>query len=237
MSITNLIQLSTLAQAKEFKEIRFRGNEKSCYKEMNKSPSIKFMIPVNLDLPAHKVSLIIQSQLGGVEFPTDEKTASAKFQVSTDINLVFQHINRLIRCIVDFSLYKEDSIALRHSLALCRSLGARCWDDSPLQLRQLDRIGIVGVRKLVNAGIKSIEELEITEPHRIEAILKRAPPFGLQVVDSAKAFPKPRVSVQIVGNPVGAPLVTFLHSLTMDIDHQSRARRDRQCEGRSWLCQ
>lgn len=176
---------------------------------MNKSSSIRFMIPVNLDLPAHKVSLIIQSQLGGVEFPTNEKTASTKFQFNLDINLVFQHINRLIRCIVDFSLYKEDSIALRNSLALCRSLGARCWDDSPLQLRQLDRVGIVGVRKLVNAGIKSIEELEITEPHRIEAILKRAPPFGLQVVDSAKAFPKPRISVQIVGNPVGAPLVTF----------------------------
>ncbi|RDI80773.1 hypothetical protein Vi05172_g9233 [Venturia inaequalis] len=194
--------LSALAQAKEFKDFRFRAYEKSCYKEMNKSASIKFMIPVNLDLPAHKVSLIIQSQLGGVEFPTNEKTASAKFQFSLDTNLIFQHINRLVRCIVDFSLYREDSIALRNSLALCRSLGARCWDDSPLQLGQLERIGIVGVRKLVNAGIKCIEELESTEPHRIEAILKRAPPFGLQVVDSAKAFPKPRVSVQMVGSPI-----------------------------------
>ncbi|QDS75045.1 hypothetical protein FKW77_006241 [Venturia effusa] len=209
--------LSVLAQAKEYKENRFRANEKSCYKEMNKSPSIKFPIPVNLDLPAHKVSLIIQSQLGGVEFPTDEKTTSARFQFSTDINLVFQHISRLIRCIVDLSLYREDAVALRHSLALCRSLGARCWDESPLQLRQLEKIGIVGVRKLVNAGIKSIEELESTEPHRIEAILKRAPPFGLQIVDSAKAFPKPRVSVEMVGFPVGVPLVAFVINVKAEI--------------------
>jgi ATP-dependent DNA helicase HFM1/MER3 len=169
---------------------------------MNKSPSIKFRIPVNLDLPAHKISLVIQSQLGGVDLPTDEKTANNRFQYLTDVNIIFQHINRLIRCVVDFSLYRDDSISLRNSLALCRSLGARCWDDSPLQLRQLEKIGIVGVRKLVNAGIKSIEELENTEAHRIEIILKRASPFGLQVIDAAKAFPKPRVSVQMVGNPV-----------------------------------
>lgn len=54
----------------------------------------------------------------------------------------------------------------------------------------------------MNAGIKSIEELEAAEPHRIENILKRAPPFGLQVIDSAKAFPKPYVLVQMAGNPV-----------------------------------
>ena len=204
---TNRFKLSALAQAKEFKEIRFRGTEKSCYKKLNKSPSIKFQIPVNLDLSAHKVSLVIQSQLGGVDLPTDEKTASNRFQYLIDVNLVFQHISRLIRCVVDFSLYSEDSIALRNSLALCRSLGARCWDDSPLQLRQLERVGIVGVRKLVNAGIKSIEELENAEAHRIEMILKRAPPFGLQVIDAARAFPKPRVSVQLVGRPVCSPIL------------------------------
>jgi ATP-dependent DNA helicase HFM1/MER3 len=140
-----------------------------------------------------------------VELPTDEKTTGNKFQYLTDVNLVFQHISRLIRCVVDFSLYREDSIALRNSLALCRSLGARCWDDSPLQLRQLERVGIVGVRKLVNAGIKSIEELENTDANRIETLLKRAPPCGLQVIDTAKAFPKPRVSVRMVGKPVCCP--------------------------------
>jgi len=45
-----------------------------------------------------------------------------------------------------------------------RSLGARAWDDSPLQLKQIEQLGIVTVRKLVNAGVSTIEELENTDP-------------------------------------------------------------------------
>jgi ATP-dependent DNA helicase HFM1/MER3 len=106
----------------EFKDMRLRGTEKMSYKELNTSPSIKFPIPVNLDLPAHKVSLIIQSQLGAVEFPTGEKYPNNRMQYVTDTNIVFQHLNRLIRCIIDISLCREDSISLRNALMLCRSL-------------------------------------------------------------------------------------------------------------------
>jgi ATP-dependent DNA helicase HFM1/MER3 len=169
---------------------------------MNKSPQIRFPIPVNLDTPAHKVSLIIQSQLAAVNLPTDEKTAGNGFQYQTDTFLVFQHIRRLIRCIVDFKLSQGDSVSLRNALFMCRSIGARCWDDSPLQLKQLDKVGIAGVRKLVAAGITTIEALEHTEPHKIETILHRNPPFGLQVLDIAKTFPKLRISVGIAGKPV-----------------------------------
>ncbi|KAF2426590.1 P-loop containing nucleoside triphosphate hydrolase protein [Tothia fuscella] len=195
--------LAALAQAVEFKDLRFTGVDKTVYKELNKSPSIRFPIPVNLDLPAHKVSLIIQSQLGGVDFPVDERqNATVGFQYAIDTSLVFQHVNRLIRCAVDILLCFDDSISLRNALMLCRSLGARCWDDSPLQLKQLEKIGIAAVRRLVNANIRSIEALESTDAQRIETILNRAPPFGLKVLDIAKAFPKLRVSMQVVGQPI-----------------------------------
>lgn len=115
-------QLAALAQAIEFKDMRFRSTEKPGYREINNSSAIKFPIPVNLDLPAHKVSLIIQSQLGGVEFPADEKSPANKLQYITDTSVVFQHVNRLIRCIIDISLCLEDSVSLRNALMLCRSL-------------------------------------------------------------------------------------------------------------------
>ena len=196
------LQVSELAKASEYKDIRFRQNEKTQYKELNKSPQIKFPIPVNLDLPAHKVSLIIQSQLGGVELPIDEKTKNNMFQYMAETHLVFQHAQRLVRCIIEFKLSLEDSVALRNALFICRSLGARCWDDSPLQLKQINKIGPAGVRKLVNAGIRTIEALEQTEPHRIETILHRSSPFGIQTVDIAKGFPKLRISLKTVGKPV-----------------------------------
>jgi ATP-dependent DNA helicase HFM1/MER3 len=193
--------LSTIAQAAEFKEIRFRSGEKQLYKDLNKSPMIKFPIHVNLDLPAHKVSLIIQSQLGAVELPVNEKNNNNGMQYQTDVNIIFQHVHRLIRCIIDFHLCTEDSVALRNALMLCRSLGAKCWDDSPLTLRQIDGIGPIAVRKLVNANIKSVEELANAEAQKIEMLLGRRPPFGMELLRKLKDFPTLRVDVSILGRP------------------------------------
>lgn len=188
--------------ASEWADIRFRSGEKTSYKDLNKSPQIRFPIPVNLDIPAHKVSLIIQSQLGSVNLPVNEKASSNLFQYQTDTFLVFQHLRRLIRCVIDFKYAEGDSVALRNALFMCRSIGARCWDDSPMVLKQLEKIGPAGVLKLVKAGVRSVEALENTEPHRIEMALNRNPPFGMQVVAAARAFPKLRISVSVLGKPV-----------------------------------
>ena len=199
--LADFSQLTALAQAAEFKDVRFRSGDKPVYKDLNCSPSIKFPIPVNLELPAHKVSLIIQSVLGGVDLAVDDKTAKVKLQYNSDTALIFQHSNRIIRCFIDCQLHMKDSVAARNGLMLARSLAARVWDDSPLQLKQIEGIGPVAVRKLVNSNIKSIDELEHTEPQRIETILSKHPPFGLKILDKLKAFPKLRVSIHLQGKP------------------------------------
>jgi ATP-dependent DNA helicase HFM1/MER3 len=82
-------------------------------------------------------------------------------------------------------------------------------------LKQLENIGPAGVLKLVNIGVKSIEALEHTEPYRIETALKRNQPFGMQVIEAAKAFPKLRVSLSVVGKPVSATLPLSRHSINV----------------------
>jgi ATP-dependent DNA helicase HFM1/MER3 len=192
--------LSVISKAAEFKDVRFRSGEKNMYKNLNKSGSIKFPILEDLNTSAHKVSLIIQSVLGAVDLPTEDQKHQWEYQSSKAV--IFQHVHRLVRCIIDCQLYLEDSVASRNALMLARSLGAQVWDESPLHMKQLEGIGVVSVRKLVAAGISSIEELEMTEAHRIEQTLSRNPPYGLQVQDKAKAFPKLRVSVKMMGEPV-----------------------------------
>ncbi|KAF2239234.1 P-loop containing nucleoside triphosphate hydrolase protein [Viridothelium virens] len=197
--------LSAIAQAVEFQEIRFRSGEKPIYKEINQSTSTKFPIPVDLAMRAHKVSLIIQAVLGSIEFPGNHSQPKMRLQHQTEQAIVFQHVHRLIRCIIDCQLSRGDSTGSRNALMLARSLAARAWDDSPLQLKQLEKIGIVAVRKLVAAGVRTIEELETAEAQRIETILGRAPPFGIRLLDHVKAFPKLRVSVQMQGQPKRKP--------------------------------
>ncbi|KAL6712203.1 ATP-dependent DNA helicase MER3 [Coniothyrium glycines] len=189
--------LSALSQADEFSKLRFRQGEKALYKLLNKSPSIRWSIPVNLDLPAQKVSLIIQSVLGNADISWDGDMSKHKTQFSTEVAIVFKSISSLIRCIIDCQISLGDSIGIHSALMIERSLGARAWDDSPAQMKQIESIGIVAVRKLVNAGIRCMDDLEACDPHRIETLLGRNPPFGLQILEKVKQFPKLRVSLHV----------------------------------------
>ena len=61
------------------------------------------------------------------------------------------------------------------------------------------QIGLVAIRKLTIGGINSIEALEAAEPHRIEMLMSKNPPFGNKLLASLRDFPKLRVSVKMIG--------------------------------------
>ncbi|GFF55276.1 ATP-dependent DNA helicase MER3 [Aspergillus lentulus] len=194
--------LSAIAEAEEFREIRLKAGEKSLYKELNRANGIRFPVKVDIALPAHKILLLIQSELGGVEYPDGEQYQKHKFAFQQDKNFVFSHINRLIRCVIDCKISLEDSITARNALELARSFGAKVWDNCPLQMKQIDQVGIVAVRKLAAAGVTSIDALEATEPHRIDMIMSRNPPFGMKLLARVADFPKLRVNVKLVGKEI-----------------------------------
>lgn len=191
--------MSAIAQAAEFNDIRLKAGEKSLYKHINKDVGIKFPIQVDVALPAHKVSLLLQAELGGMDFPASEQLSKHKSQFQQDKAMVFQHVSRLVRCVTDCQLARGDSVAARHALELARSFAARVWDSSPLQLKQLEQVGNVAVRRLANAGINSIEALENAEAHRIETVIGRGPPFGMKLLSKLAQFPKLRVLVKMAG--------------------------------------
>ncbi len=145
---------------------------------------------------AHKRSLLIQSELGGLEYPMDEQYSKYRRTFAIERNLMFLNIHRLIRCVIDVQVYLQDAVGARHALELARSLSAGVWDNSPFQMKQMPNIGPVAIRKLALAGITSIEALEATEPHRIEVLLTKNPPFGSRLMSQLKEFPKLRVSVK-----------------------------------------
>jgi ATP-dependent DNA helicase HFM1/MER3 len=121
--------------------------------------------------------------------------AKHRNQYATEMTIIFKNINSLIRCIIDCQIYLGDAVSIHSALMLERSLGSRIWDDSPLQMKQVESIGVVGVRKLVNAGIRTMEDLEACEPSRIETLIGRNPPYGMNILETVKAFPKLRVSL------------------------------------------
>lgn len=190
--------MSSLVQAEEYHEIRLRTFEKKLYKEINNSNGIRFPIKVDLAMHAHKRSLLVQSELGGVDFPADEQHAKHRRTFQTEKRLIFSSVHRLIRCVVDIHVHLQDAVSARNALELARSLSAGVWDNSPFQLKQISQIGPVAIRKLVTNGINSIEALEAAEAHRIELLLSRNPPFGSKLLSNLKDFPKLRVSAKRV---------------------------------------
>jgi ATP-dependent DNA helicase HFM1/MER3 len=152
--------------------------------------------------------------LGSADISWTGDNVKHKSQYNNETHVIFKNIGSLVRCIIDCQVVLGDSISIHSALMLERSLGARAWDDSPLQMKQIEAIGVVAVRKLVNAGIKCIEDLEGCEPHRIESLLSRNTPFGLKVLERVRTFPKLRVSLHAQPSTVIWPLHAAMPSLT-----------------------
>lgn len=200
--------LNALCQAVEFREFRLRQGDKGFYKELNRANEIRYPIKVDIALSQHKVSLMIQARLGCMALAKDTKlkfSSGHLRQLMLDAGSVINHAKRLIRCIVNIFVQRNDSCAVKHALGLARSLAAGAWDDTVMQLKQIPGVGDVFTRKLAAAGIKTVDTLFHTEPHRIEVILSKNPPFGLDLIKKVSEFPMLRISVRESGQKHPSP--------------------------------
>lgn len=190
----------TLSQAEEFSELRLRSGEKALYKEINRGNDIRFPLKMaDICLPSHKVYIIIQAEIGGQEFPLDQNFQKLKTSMIQDRAVVFQHCHRIISAMVDCMIYKEDGKGLINALDLARCLKARVWEGSAHELRQLDGLGPVAVRKMINSGVRSLRVMEEMQSHQIESILSRNPPFGTNMLKLVRSIPNLKIGLGQVG--------------------------------------
>lgn len=117
--------------------------------------------------------------------------------LNQDIARIFQNAPRVSKCLVEYiSANKKGFTALHSSVVLSKCFKARLWENSKFVSRQLEKIGVAFSNILVNAGITTIEDILKTNPREIELILKRNPPFGNGVIDSARQIPKYSLQVE-----------------------------------------
>lgn len=174
-----------------------KANERLAFRAFNNSTFIKFPIKEAITTSAQKVCLIIQVQLGGIDLPSDQDFNVIRKQYMADKILVFDRIQRLVRCVVECKADDCDAVATRNALELSRSISAGFWENSSLQMRQLDGIGPAAVRKLVSANIKDIESLKALDSADIERIMSRNPPFGIKVLGNVARFPQLSLKLEI----------------------------------------
>jgi ATP-dependent DNA helicase HFM1/MER3 len=176
-----------------------KPQERPFLREFNKSPFIKYPIHETVSTTAHKISLMIQIQLGGIEHPADKDFTVVRRQFLTEKGIIFDRVHRLIRCVIDCKAFDCDAVATRHALDLARSLMAEFWENSNLQLRQIPQIGPAAVRKLVSNDINSIEKFMQKDTSTIERIMSKNPPYGRKTKDTLMGFPILDMAAQIMG--------------------------------------
>lgn len=189
--------LDIVVQSDEFKELRIRQNEKRLYKEINLSPLTRYPFLTQkkqskiIDQTYQKVSLIIQYDLGGLEFPNYEGAQKLHHILVQDKMRIFKHCYRILRCMVDCFIEKKDGTSLENSLFMLRSINGSCWEDSPMILRQIKAIGLVSVRKLVRNGITDFQELNHISDQKLEYYLGLKIGNGMKLrkdIDSLPTF-------------------------------------------------
>ncbi|ESZ95176.1 hypothetical protein SBOR_4440 [Sclerotinia borealis F-4128] len=191
--------LNTICQAAEFKDLRMKPNERSSLREYNKSPMMKFPIKENISTTGHKIFLMIQVQLGGIEPLTNNDFRIVSRNFSMETNIILDRFQRLIRCVVDCKAVDCDSISTRFALDLSRSIAAGYWENSSLQLRQVPQIGPATLRKLIGNNVNTVEKLAGLDISGIERVMGKNPPFGKKMKDSLMDFPRLTLKAQIVG--------------------------------------
>lgn len=145
----------------------------------------------------HKVSLLVQMNLGGVEMPNEKESGGLRRQLAMDKRMAFEALQRLVRCLVEFKAADLDAIGVNTGLKLARALAACAWDDRPTTLLQISGIGPVGMRKLVSHDVRTVQQLAELDYMEIERLFSRNPPFGKTMQEMLENFPRLTLDVAV----------------------------------------
>ncbi|KAF9075685.1 Sec63 Brl domain-containing protein [Rhodocollybia butyracea] len=179
--------LEVIALADEFKDSRLRASEKSIYNKLRRHHDIRYEVK-KIERTADKILLLIQAILGGISLNAPEFKSNDS-QPHLEAYNVFRHLPRIARAVVEVTIVKKFGAPLKHSLELVRCFTAKAWEDRHVVLRQIETIGEKSLKVLAEHGITSIPILRQQDSLRLEALLNRKPPFGLEMLAAAKEFP------------------------------------------------
>ncbi|KAI1410673.1 P-loop containing nucleoside triphosphate hydrolase protein [Hypoxylon sp. FL1857] len=210
--------LTTLCEAMEFKDFRFKPEERGTFRELNKSPFILHPIKEALSQTWHKVFLMVQVHLGGVELPTEKGFGQIRRRIATEKVAIFDRLNRLVRCFVDCRAFDGDGLGTKAGLELARGLAANSWENKPSQLSQIPGFGPVTVRKWVSHGVHTVLGLADREFDEIERISSRNPPYGMNLLKTLADFPRLDMKTQLVTATARQPQSEEIVTVTLQVN-------------------
>lgn len=189
--------LQTACLAAEFRSFPIKPEEKALLRMINDHTGIPYPITGTATEPWQKVFLLVQIDLSRGGWP-NKISANGRMELLRESARVYVVLDRVLRCIADILGEREDGRGVTVALDVLRSVKAKVWEGSDLELLQIGGIGAAKMKRLVDAGVKSIKQLAGLETYHIERLLSRNPPFGHQMLSQVSGFPLLRLHLDAV---------------------------------------
>ncbi|XP_058831957.1 probable ATP-dependent DNA helicase HFM1 [Topomyia yanbarensis] len=189
-----------LTHCDEFSAFKCRNSDKRTLNELNRSQGtavcIRFPLRGRIQTTPAMVSVLLQAVLGNLTIDHNSLQQEAARMIAVG--------KRLVKYMADFvsvGCSRPDGesgvyLALLNTLILGQCLESKLWENSPFLTKQLRGIGTVYASQLAARGKISFQEVVNTDPRELEVILKKAPPFGNDIVDFVRKLPN--LSIQLV---------------------------------------
>ncbi|PFH59976.1 hypothetical protein XA68_11651 [Ophiocordyceps unilateralis] len=181
--------LHRACQATEFRSFPMRQTERAFFRHINDHTAIAYPLRgVAITEPWQKVFLLVQVDVQRLGWPP-KLSAQGRKLLLQERGRIYLLLDRFLRCLVDILGHRRHGRGLVVALDVLRSVKAGVWEGAENELLQVEGIGPVKMKRLVDAGIKSIRHLAGLEFYHIERLLSRNPPFGHQLLHHVSGFP------------------------------------------------
>lgn len=189
--------LLLVSESKEFKGLRVKMAEKKLFKEINNNPTISYHLDINIiENYYEKVSLLIQFELGGIEYPNYQGSMKLHHEFISEKLMIFKNIPRILKAAIEIYSHKKDAISLNSILKLNRCILAKSWEHSSLLFKQFDGIGLAYAKKLTTRGIKTIDDIKSLSRDKLEYYLGIKTGAGQKIMKSIQNMPELSLAVQ-----------------------------------------
>lgn len=184
--------LELLSQSEEFTELHLRQGDKCHLNQLNKL--VKFPLSNGykggreIREDWHKVNVMIQAFIMGHYF--------SDMSLRNDVLRLLSSLPRVARFLKEYgSLSQSFSLSVTaEKLKVC--IDHKMWEDG-LVLRQLFGVTEEVVHLLMKGGIRTFKDVRenVQEPHKLEAICCKPPPFGSILIEQVSSIPIVEISV------------------------------------------
>ncbi|KAL7913273.1 hypothetical protein GGI35DRAFT_491442 [Trichoderma velutinum] len=191
--------LQTACIATEFRSFPIRQAEKNLFREINDHTGIPYPITGPVTDSWHKVFLLIQIDLLRGGWP-NKISANGRKELMRDSGRIYIVMDRVLRCLADIFGEREDGRGVTVTLDVLRSVNAKVWEGSEMELLQVEGIGAAKMKRLADANVKTIKQLAGLEFYHIERLLSRNPPFGHQMLNQLSGFPLLHLQISVISS-------------------------------------